>query len=165
MTIAKATTNGSPPMGAVAVRQEIHDTVVDSADDPRMVEFFHGYTYSAHPCACAAGLATLQIYEDEAIFERAAKLEPYFLDQLFSLEGKHGVVGLRGDGLMGGIDVVPADKPGIRGITMTKRLWEAGMHVKFTGDCGIIAPPLISTESHIDEMIEKIAKALAAEFG
>jgi len=152
-------------MGAVAVKQEIHDTIVDGADDPRMVEFFHGYTYSAHPCACAAGLATLKIYEDEGIFERAGKMEAYFLEQLFSLEGKNGVIGIRGDGLMGGIDVAASDKPGMRGIQMTKRLWEAGMHIKFTGDCGIIAPPLVSTESQIDEMIEKMGKALTAEFG
>jgi len=165
MTMAKAITNGAQPMGAVAVKQEIHDTIVDGADDPRMVEFFHGYTYSAHPCACAAGLATLKIYEDEGIFERAGKMEAYFLDQLFSLEGKNGVIGIRGDGLMGGIDVEASDKPGMRGIQMTKRLWEAGMHIKFTGDCGIIAPPLVSTESQIDEMIEKMGKALTAEFG
>ncbi|MGB0717761.1 MAG: aminotransferase class III-fold pyridoxal phosphate-dependent enzyme [Alphaproteobacteria bacterium] len=159
MTMAKALTNGVQPMGATAVKQEIYDTIVESGADPRVVEFFHGYTYSAHPGACAAALATLKIYEEEDVFAQSKSMRDYFLDGLFSLSDIPGVTNIRGYGMMGGIDVAAAEKPGIRGIEMTKVLWDLGLHIKFTGDCGIVAPPLVAQKQHIDEMIEKFSKA------
>ena len=157
--MAKALTNGVQPMGATAVKQEIYDTIVESAADPRVVEFFHGYTYSAHPGACAAAIATLKIYEEEAVFEQGKAMRDYFQEGLFSLKDIPGVTNIRGYGMMGGIDVAPADKPGIRGIEMTKVLWDLGLHIKFTGDCGIVAPTPGRAKDHIDEMTDKFAKA------
>ena len=159
MTLAKALTNGVQPMGATAVKQHIYDAIIDGAPDPRLVEFFHGYTYSAHPGACAAAIATLKIYEEEGVFEQGKAMRDYFLDGLFSLKDIPGVTNIRGYGMMGGIDVAPADLPGIRGIDMTKHLWDLGIHIKFTGDCGIVAPPLVAQKQHIDEMIDRLAKA------
>ncbi len=97
MTLAKALTNGAQPMGAVAVKDEIYETVVEKAA-PGMIEFFHGYTYSGHPAACAAGLATMEIYRKEKLFEKAAKLSPYFLDAALEPQGhppRHRHPGLR----------------------------------------------------------------------
>ncbi|MCP5368410.1 MAG: aspartate aminotransferase family protein [Hyphomicrobiales bacterium] len=153
MTVAKALTNGAQPMGAVIVRDEIYDTVVDSAP-PGAVEFFHGYTYSGHPAACAAGIATLGIYEKEGLFERAAALSGYFLDSVFQLQELDAVTDIRGYGLIAGIDIDPKGAaPGVRGYEAQKKLFHAGLHIKFTGDSGIVAPPLVSEEKHIDEIV------------
>ena len=108
ITMAKALTNAAQPMGAVAVREDIYDTVVNAAPEGA-IEFFHGYTYSAHPAACAAALATLDIYEKEGLFQRAAELAPYFLDAVFSLRDAPGITDIRGYGLIAGIDVAPGD--------------------------------------------------------
>lgn len=152
MTMAKALTNGCQPMGAVAVRDEIYDTVVDAAPDGA-IEFFHGYTYSAHPAACAAGIATQQIYQRENLFARAAELSDYFLDSVFALQDLDIVTDVRGYGLIAGIDVKPGSAPGMRGTDIQKRLFWNGLHIKFTGDAGIIAPPLIADKAHIDELV------------
>ena len=143
ITMAKALTNGAVPMAAVAVRDEIYDTVVGASPDGA-IEMFHGYTYSGHPVACAAGLATLDIYEKENLFERAAELSPYFLDQMHSLGDMGVVTDIRGYGLIAGIDVAAGDAPGKRGTQLQKDLFWSGLHVKFTGDTGIVAPPFIA---------------------
>jgi len=160
MTMAKALTNATQPMGAVAVRTEIYDGIVNAAA-PGAVEFFHGYTYSGHPAACAAGLATLDIYEKEGLFERAAELAPHFLDTLFSLEDLPVVTNIRGYGLLAGFDLASGDQPGTRGYELQKRLFDAGLHIKATGDTGIVAPPRVPEPSHIDEMGEILHKVLA----
>ena len=151
ITMAKALTNAAQPMGAVAIRDDIYDTVVDAAPE-QSVELFHGYTYSAHPAACAAALATLDIYERENLFERAAEMSPYFLDAIFALEDMPGVTDIRGYGMIAGVDIAPGPVPGARGYEATKRLFRAGLHVKFTGDCALVAPPLIVEKSDIDEI-------------
>ncbi len=151
ITMAKAITNGVQPMGAVAVRQGIYDTIVGSAPGGA-VEFFHGYTFSAHPAACAASLAALDIYERERLFEAAAELSPYFLDAVFSLSDLPVVTDIRGYGLLAGFDVAPAGVPGSRGYEIQKRLFDAGLHVKTTGDSAILAPPFVATRDHVDEM-------------
>jgi len=152
MTMAKALTNAAQPMGAVAVNNRIHDAIVNAAPG-KAIELFHGYTYSAHPGACAAGLATLDIYENEKLFDRAAELSDYFLDTMFALEELPVVTDIRGYGLMAGFDLAPDEAgPGVRGLEVQKRLFKAGLHVKFTGDAGIVAPPLISERAHIDEL-------------
>ena len=155
VTMAKALTNGCVPMGAVAVRDEIYETVVNAAPEGA-VEMFHGYTYSAHPAACAAALATLSIYEKEGLFEKAAALSDYFLDAIFSLKGHPLVRDIRGIGLMGGIELHPEGAPGARGQEMQKRLFWNGCHIKFTGDCAIPAPAFIAERSHVDEIVDRL---------
>ncbi len=151
MTMAKALTNGAQPMGAVAVSKDIYDTICGPAP-AEAIELFHGYTYSAHPAACAAGLAVLDIYEKEGLFERAADMSEYFLEAVFALSDLPVITDIRGYGLIAGFDVAPAGTPGVRGYEVQKRLFEAGMHIKMTGDAGILAPPLIAEKAHIDEM-------------
>jgi beta-alanine--pyruvate transaminase len=160
ITMAKALTNGAQPMGAVAVSDKIYGTIVDSAPD-HAVELFHGYTYSAHPAACAAGIAALNIYEKEGLFQRAAEMSPYFLDAIYSLKGIPAVTDIRGYGMLAGIDLAMDGRPGARGYDATKRLFAAGLHVKFTGDAGIVAPPFVAEKSHIDQMIDILRKVFS----
>jgi beta-alanine--pyruvate transaminase len=159
VTMAKAITNGAQPMGAVAAKQSIYDTMMEAAPEGT-VEFFHGYTFSAHPAACAAGLAALDIYERERLFERGAQMSAYFLDSLFELADLPVVTDIRGFGMLGGIDFAPGAKPGARGHEIQKRLFDAGLHVKTTGDAAIIAPALVAESSHIDELCEKLRGVL-----
>lgn len=153
MTMAKALTNGAIPMGAVAASDRVHDVISDKAA-PGAIEFFHGYTYSGHPAACAAGLAALSIYEDEGLYARAAEMSPYFLDSVFQLKDHPMVKDIRGIGMAAGVELV--DKGGQAQIDL---FWN-GMHVKFTGNTGILSPMFISEKSHIDEMMEKLKKTL-----
>lgn len=160
MTLAKALTNGAQPMGAVAVSDEIYETVVDAY--PRdVVELAHGYTYSAHPAACAAAIATLDIYENEKLFERASEMSEYFLDAVFSLQNLGSVMDIRGYGLFAGIDVATEDLPGKKGNLLQKRLYDAGLHVKTTGDAILISPPLIIEKEQIDDMCEILKQELS----
>lgn len=161
MTMAKALTNGAQPMGAVAVSKDIYDTICGPAP-AEAIELFHGYTYSAHPAACAAGLAVLDIYEKEGLFERAADMSEYFLEAVFALSDLPVITDIRGYGLIAGFDVAPAGTPGVRGYEVQKRLFEAGMHIKMTGDAGILAPPLIAEKAHIDEMCAILRDVLKA---
>ena len=156
ITMAKAITNGSQPMGAVGVSDKIYNAIVDNGPE-HGVEFFHGYTYSGHPACVAASLATLDIYEKEDIFARAENMSPYFLDAVFdAFKDVPAVTDIRGDGMMAAIDLAVDKTPGVRGYDAQKKTFENGVHIKFTGDCGIIAPALIAEEKHIDEMIQKI---------
>ena len=151
ITMAKALTNGALPMGAVAASEKVYHTITSAALDGA-VEFFHGYTYSAHPAACAAGIAALDIYEREGLFERAAEMSDYFLDRMFDLRGIKAVTDIRGYGMLAGIDLAPAERPGLRGFDATKRLFKRGLHIKFTGDSGICAPALVAEKRDIDEI-------------
>ena len=159
MTMAKAITNGSMPMGAVCVKDEIYETVTDTSNEGA-IEFFHGYTYSGHPASCAAGLATLKIYEEEALFDRAAEMSIYFQESLFSLTDHPAVKDVRGIGMMGGVEVHVKEAPGKHGTQLQKDMFWNGLHVKFTGDTGILAPMFISERTHIDEIIDKFRKTL-----
>ena len=161
MTMAKATTNGIVPMGVVAVKEEIYDTIVNASPDG-VIELFHGYTYSGIPVAVAAALAVQDIFEKEDIFNRAKSLSSYFLDGLFSLKDIKCIENIRGYGLMGGIDIKKSDRPGKAGFLTYKKCYEAGVNFKATGDCLIIAPPFISEKKHIDEMIEKLRSGITA---
>jgi beta-alanine--pyruvate transaminase len=160
ITMAKALTNGAQPMGAVAVSERIYSTVVDNAAAGG-VELFHGYTYSAHPAACAAGIAALDIYEKEGLFERAAEMSPYFLERLFGLKDMKQITDIRGYGMLGGFDLAPGERPGQRGAEAQKKLFHAGMHIKFTGDSGIIAPALVAEKKHIDEMCKVLREVIS----
>ena len=160
ITMAKATTNGIVPMGAVACKEEIYDAVMD-ATPKGAVELFHGYTYSGIPIAVAAALAVQDIFEKEDIFNRVKELSPYFQKGLFSLKDLEAVDNIRGYGMMGGIDMKLNKKPGAAGFACFKHCYEAGVNFKATGDCLIIAPPFISEKKHIDEIIDKLRTGIS----
>ena len=156
MTMAKALTNAAIPMGAVAVTDDVYNTLMDAGAG---VELFHGYTYSGHPAACAAGIAVLDIYQKEDLFARAREMSGYFLDAVFSLKDLPAVVDIRGMGMLAGVDLAAKDgKPGARGSQAVQDLWEEGVLVKMTGDTACIAPPFVSEKSHIDRMAEGLRK-------
>ncbi len=160
LTMAKGITNGAVPMGAVAFRDRIYQAVIDATPAEGVIEFFHGYTYSGHPVACAAGLATLDIYKNEGLFERAARLSKPFLDRVFSLKDLAIVTDIRGYGMLGAVDLAPSGKPGQRGYQTLIQLFEAGVLTRVTADTVIVAPPLIAEESHLDQMTEALRKVL-----
>lgn len=159
IAMAKAITNGTIPMSAVAVRDEIYETVTDAAPEGS-TEFFHGYTHSAAPVACAAALATLDIFEKEGLFDRAHDLAPYFLEQVYSLRQLPIVYDIRGYGLLAGVELTPGDKIGARGHDALEKLFAAGLLVRAPGDTVVLAPPLIAEESHIDEMCALLRQVL-----
>ncbi|MBV9523228.1 MAG: aminotransferase class III-fold pyridoxal phosphate-dependent enzyme, partial [Alphaproteobacteria bacterium] len=160
LTMAKGITNGAVPMGAVAFRDAIYQAVLDATPGEGVVEFFHGYTYSGHPVACAAGLAALDIYKKDGLFERAAALSKPFLDRVFALRDLPIVTDIRGYGMLGALDMAPGEKPGQRGYQTMIQLFEAGVYARFIGETMILAPPFIAEESHLDEMTDKIRKVL-----
>lgn len=159
MTVAKGLTNGCVPMGAVFAQQHIHDAFMNGPE--HMIEFFHGYTYSAHPLACAAGLATLETYEDEGLLTRAADMGPYFEEAVHSLAGLPNVVDVRNIGLVGGIELSPiAGEPGKRAFSVFLDCWEKGVLVRTTGDTVALSPPLIIERQHIDQIVGTLADAI-----
>ena len=162
MTMAKALTNGCQPMGAVAVSDHIHGTLMNAAPE-NAIEFFHGYTYSGHPAACAAGLAAQQIYQDEGLFQRAADMSGYFLDAMFDLKDVPVITDIRGYGMLAGIDVALENAPGVRGGRLQKKLFWNGLHVKFTGDAAIVAPPLVVEKGQIDDLCKILRDTLSEE--
>ena len=159
MTMAKGITNGAQPMGAVAVSARIHDAIFNTAAEGA-IELFHGYTYSGHPAACAAGLATLDIYDREGLFERGRELSPYFLEGLFSLRDTSVVADIRGYGMFGAIDVHAEGTPGKRGHAFQKKLFDNGLHLKATGDSAIVAPPLVAERAHVDTIVDILRRTL-----
>ena len=161
ITMAKALSNGVVPMGAVAVTEKIYDTITQAAAD-KMIELFHGYTYSGCPVATAAARAALDIYEEEDLFNRAAAMSPAFLEAVFSVRDLPVVNNIRGYGLLAGIDLAPLNgTPGLRGAQATQDFFEAGLMTKMTGDCALLSPPLICEESHLDEMATKLRSVLS----
>ncbi|EIJ43778.1 adenosylmethionine-8-amino-7-oxononanoate aminotransferase [Beggiatoa alba B18LD] len=160
ITMAKALTNGAVPMGAVAVKRDIYDTIVNHAPEG-VTEFFHGYTYSGHPLACAAAHATLDIYQQEKLFERASELSAYFLETVFnSLHDLPIITDIRGYGLLAGFDLAPTAQAGMRGAMLQKELFWSGMHLKTTGDAGIISPALIIEKTQIDQLCQLLRDVL-----
>jgi beta-alanine--pyruvate transaminase len=162
ITFAKGITNAAVPMAGVMASKTIYDTFMTGPE--HIVELFHGYTYSGHPLAAAAGLATLDIYKDEGLFERAGKLEGAFADAMMSLKGAPNVEDIRTVGLLSGIDIAPVPgKPGLRGYEATERMYhELNLYVRVAMDTLIVAPPLISTERDFAEIRDGIAKVLTA---
>jgi beta-alanine--pyruvate transaminase len=151
MTVAKGISNGTVPMGAVFVRKGIHEALMQGPESA--IELFHGYTYSAHPLACAAALATLDIYRDEGLFERAAELAPYWEEAAHSLKDAPNVIDIRNLGLVAGIELVPRDgAPGARGYEIFVKCFEEGLLTRITGDILALSPPLIVEKPHIDEI-------------
>ncbi len=160
VTMAKALTNGVVPMGAVAASEHVHETLMNAAPE-NAIELFHGYTYSGCPVASAAAIATRNIFEEEQLVERAAKMTPKFLEALYSLKDLSVVTDIRGYGMIGGIDLATKDKPGVRGMQVMQELYDAGAMVKMTGDCALISPPLVCEDQHIDEIFTKLRGVLA----
>lgn len=159
ITLAKGISNAAVPAGAVAVRRQIHDTIVDAAATG--IEFFHGYTYSAHPLATAAIRATLGIYERDRLFERAAELSGKFEDAAHSLQGQRHVIDVRNLGLVAGIELTPRpDAPGARAAKVFQKCFDKGLMVRYTGDILAISPPLIIEEGEIDQIFSTLADVL-----
>jgi beta-alanine--pyruvate transaminase len=157
MTMAKALTNGVIPMAAVAVREDVQQAILDAAPADN-VEFYHGYTYSAHPVACAAALATLNIYREDNIFARVRELTPAFLEQIGAFKGMDGVIDTRGFGLLGAVEIAPVGKPGERGFKILRRAFEEGLVLRAAGDSIVLAPPFVATADEISKMIDIIRK-------
>jgi len=159
ITTAKGLTNGTVPMGAVFVRKGIYDAFMNAPENT--IELFHGYTYSGHPVACAAGLATLDVYKEEGLFERAAELSPYWEDAVHSLKGTKNVIDLRNLGIVAGIELEPLPgKPTKRAFEAFLKCYEKGLLIRTTGDIIALSPPLIVEKSHIDEMFGTLAGVL-----
>ncbi len=158
---AKGLTNASVPMGAVIAKQEIYDTFMQAAPADT-IEFYHGYTYSAHPLACAAAIASLSVYEDEKLFERAAKLAPHFEAAAHKLRGLPHVKDIRNLGLICGIELESRPgKPTARAYEVfTKCFWQKNILVRTTGDIIALSPPLIINEEQIDVLFNAIAEVL-----
>ncbi len=159
MTVAKGITNGTVPMGAVLVKRGLHDALMQGPE--HVIEFFHGYTYSGHPVACAAGLAALELYARESLFERAASLAPAMQEAVHSLRASPHVADIRNLGLVAGIELEPrAGEPGKRGYDVFLDCFQNGVLVRQTGDILAISPPLIVEESQIHQIVEAINLAL-----
>lgn len=159
LTMAKAITNAAVPMGAVACSREIYDTILANAQTP--IELFHGYTSSGHPLACAAGIAALDTYRDEGLFERAAELAPYWEEAIHSLRGAPHVVDIRNIGLIGGVELAPRADGGRAG-EVFRKCFDAGVFIRFTGDVLAMSPPLIVEKAQIDQMVDAVRTALKA---
>src|SRR6187431_2381440 len=160
ITFAKGVTSGTVPMAGVIVRKGIYDAFMRGPE--HVIELFHGYTYSAHPLACAAGLATLDVYRDEELFERAAALEGKWADAALSLKGIPGVLDIRTLGLVAAIDLSSRpDAYGKRAYdSMERAFHEHGLMFRITGDTIALSPPLIITEDQIGEIFDKVGKVI-----
>ncbi|MET4682939.1 aspartate aminotransferase family protein [Brevundimonas faecalis] len=160
LTCAKGLTNGAVPMGAVGVRGEIYDAVVNGAAGPG-IEFFHGYTYSGHPLAAAAGLATLDVYEGEGLYDRARDLGPYWEEAVHSLKGAPHVIDIRNMGLVAAVELAPRpEAPGARATEVFHRAFDEGLLIRVTGDVIALSPPLIISREQVDELIGRLTDIL-----
>jgi beta-alanine--pyruvate transaminase len=161
ITFAKGVTSGAVPMGGVIARAAIHDAFMRGPEET--IELFHGYTYSAHPLACAAGLATLDLYRDEDLFARAKRLEPVWTDAAMSLKNLPAVVDIRTVGLSAGVELAAGpDGAGKRGTAAMQRAFEEGLLVRITGDTIALSPPLIISEAQIGEIFAKLRQVVQA---
>jgi beta-alanine--pyruvate transaminase len=159
VTAAKGLTNGTVPMGAVLVRNHIHDAFMKGPEIA--VELPHGYTYSGHPLACAAGLASLQVYREESLFERSASLAGYWEEAVHSLKGVPHVRDLRNLGLIAGIDLESRPgKPAERAFETYLKCFQKGLLIRTTGDIIALSPPLIIDKPQIDQIFATLAEVL-----
>jgi beta-alanine--pyruvate transaminase len=162
ITFAKGVTSGTVPMGGVLVRKHIYDAFMKGPE--HAIELFHGYTYSGHPLACAAALASIDVYRDEKLFERAKTLEPKWCDALMSLKGLPNVLDIRCVGLTGAIDLAPSSGGGgARGYAAVEHSFhEAGIMIRISGDTIELTPPLIVSEDQIGEIVDKVGRTIKA---
>ncbi|MEX0708794.1 MAG: aspartate aminotransferase family protein [Woeseia sp.] len=162
MTLAKGLTSGTVPMGAVLAKSKVYDTFMTGPENA--IEFFHGYTYSGHPLAAAAGCATLDVYNKEGLFERARALEQTFEDALHSLKDEPNVIDVRNFGLIGAVELQPIDgQPTARAMQIFRDCYDNGLIIRTTGDTLAFSPPLIIEEGQIEEIVETVRKALRAQ--
>lgn len=160
IAMAKGMTNSAVPMGGVAVSRAVHDSLMEHADAP--IELFHGYTSSGHPLACAAGMATLDAYEEEGLFARAAELSPYWEAAVHSLKDARHVIDVRNFGLIAGIELEPRPgRPTERALKAFETCFDRGVMVRTTGDIIALSPPLIIEKPQIDQLVGAIRDALA----
>ena len=159
MTVAKGITNGCVPMGAVFAKQFIHDAFMNGPE--HLIEFFHGYTYSGHPLACAAALGTLDTYAEDGLLTRGAQMEAGFGAAVHGLRELPNVIDIRTMGLVAGIELAPIPgEPGKRAFQVFLDCWEKGVLIRTTGDTVALSPPLIIEESHIAQIIETVSGAI-----
>ena len=159
MCVAKGITNGSVPMGAVLARQFIQDAFMNGPE--HLIEFFHGYTYSAHPLACAAALGTLDTYADDKLLTRGATMASSFQNALHSMKNLPNVIDVRNIGLVGGIELASiAGEPGKRAFSVFLDCWDKGLLIRTTGDTVALSPPLIIEEHHLGQIVETLAGAI-----
>ena len=157
---AKGLTNGAVPMGAVGVRGEIYEAVVNEASAPG-IEFFHGYTYSGHPLAAAAGLATLDVYDEDGLFQRATDMAPYWEEAVHSLRGLPHVIDIRNLGMVAAIELAPRpNAPGARATEVFQTAFDEGILIRVTGDVIALSPPLIISRAQIDELIDHLSQII-----
>ena len=160
VTVAKGITNGTVPMGAVFVRQGIYEAFMEASAE-NAIEFFHGYTYSGHPLACAAAMATLDVYEEEGLFEHAQHLASYWEDCVHKLKGLPHVIDLRNLGLVAAIELEPIPgKPSVRAMDCLQRCFNKGLLIRTTADIIALSPPLILEKEHIEQMFEILSGVL-----
>lgn len=160
MTLAKGINNATVPMGAVGVSRAVHDTIINAAGAG--IELFHGYTYSGHPLACAAGLATQELYREERLFERAAQLASYFEEAVHRLVNAAHVIDIRNLGLVAGIELTPRrGEPGRRAMDVFHHCFDHGVLIRVTGDIIALSPPLIIEPEQIDQIVDQIGRSLA----
>jgi beta-alanine--pyruvate transaminase len=159
VTTAKGLTSGVVPMGAVFASKKIYDAFMNAPENT--IELFHGYTYSAHPVACAAALATLDVYEEEGLLTRVADISQYWEDALHSLKGLPHVIDIRNIGLIGAIELEPIPgSPTKRAFQAFLKAYESNLMVRTTGDIIALSPPLIIEKSHIDQIVETLSNVL-----
>jgi beta-alanine--pyruvate transaminase len=159
MTTAKGLTNGVIPMGAVLTTAGVHDAFMQGPE--HMIELFHGYTYSGNPIASAAGIATLETYKEEGLFERAAAMAPYWQEALHSLKGTRHVIDIRNEGLIGAVELEPiAGEPTKRAFNAFLKAYEKGILIRTTGDIIAMSPPLIIEKAQIDQLIGTLKEVL-----
>ncbi len=156
---AKGLTNGAVPMGAVIAQEAIYNAFMQGPE--HVIEFFHGYTYSAHPLACAAGIASLDTYAEEGLFERASAMQDHFAQAIHSLRGEPNVIDVRNMGLVGGIELAPlAGQPAKRGFNVFLDCFDKGLLIRTTGDTIALSPPLIIEQSHIAQIVDTLRGAI-----
>ncbi len=159
ITTAKGLTNGTIPMGAVFASRKVYDGLMVGPENA--IELFHGYTYSGHPVACAAGIATLEIYEEEGLLTRAASLADHWQEALHSLKSHPHVVDIRNLGLVGAVELTPREgAPGTRAYDVFVDCFNKGLLIRVTGDIIALSPPLIAEKSEIETIVSKIGDAL-----
>lgn len=159
ITVAKGLTSGTVPMGGVILRDDIFEAFMTGPEET--IEFPHGYTYSGHPLAAAAGCAALDAYLEEGLFERARELEPYLEERLHGLRGKPHVIDIRSIGLLGAVELEPVEgRPTLRAMEVFRRCYRDGVIVRTTGDTVALTPPLIISREQIDTIIDTLAAAL-----
>jgi len=159
LTTAKGLTNGVVPMGAVLVSRKVHDALMSGPEE--QIELFHGYTYSGHPIACAAGIATLEIYEGEGLLTRAHELTDHWQEAIHSLKALPNVIDIRALGLLAGIELKSRNgAPGSRAYDVFVDCFDRGLLIRVTGDIIALSPPLVVSTTEIDKIVDILGRSL-----